>query len=250
LTLYPKDEEFWGLLAPFLFSPERIDGISANVDGILDLAGVESPARILDLCCGIGLHALEFARRGYGVTGVDGCGLYIERAAEQAGQEGLSAEFECAAMTDFLRVNEFDLIVNLFTSFGLHEDPDDDRECLQNVFTSLKRGGNFLLEMMGKEILARDLKERDCREQDGVLLIEERKIVDSWQRLETRYVVVDGDGDGQRELRFDLRPYSAKEIVDLMGECGFADVVVYGDLGGGTYDQDAETMVVVGHKNL
>lgn len=39
---------------------------------------------MLDFSCGFGRHSLEFARRGYDVTGIDITLAYIDYANEQA----------------------------------------------------------------------------------------------------------------------------------------------------------------------
>ena len=51
--------------------------------------------KILDLACGFGRHSLEFARRGYDVTGIDITPAYIDYANEQAKKENLNAKFIC-----------------------------------------------------------------------------------------------------------------------------------------------------------
>jgi len=45
--------------------------------------------------------------------------------------------------------------INLFTSFGYFEDPADDLQVARNLHESLKPGGKLVMEMMGKEVLAR-----------------------------------------------------------------------------------------------
>ena len=48
-----------------------VEKTSNEVDYLTDLCGLRGNERILDLACGYGRHALEFARRGYEVVGVD-----------------------------------------------------------------------------------------------------------------------------------------------------------------------------------
>lgn len=45
--------------------------------------------------------------------------------------------------------------INLFTSFGYFEDPAEDLRVAKNLHESLKPGGKLVMEMMGKEVLAR-----------------------------------------------------------------------------------------------
>ncbi len=50
------------------------------------------------------------------------------------------------------------------------------------------------------------------------------------------------------DAAFLFRPYSAVEITNLLTECGFARVDVYGDLEGHAYDHNARRMITVARK--
>jgi 2-polyprenyl-3-methyl-5-hydroxy-6-metoxy-1,4-benzoquinol methylase len=156
-----EDDRFWETMAPHMFGPQRIEGTPTEVDQVLDLLEVESGAHILDLACGPGRHTLELARRGFRVTGVDRTAAYLERAREQAAEEELEIEFVQADMREFRRPDAFDAAVNLFTSFGFFEHAADDLQVVRNLYDSLKPGGRLLMEMSGKEVLARMFRERD-----------------------------------------------------------------------------------------
>ena len=63
-----EDETLWRELYPYVFPVDRVAAAPAQVSQILSLAAVNGGA-VLDLCCGPGRHSLEFARRGFTVTG-------------------------------------------------------------------------------------------------------------------------------------------------------------------------------------
>ena len=51
---------------------------------------------------------------------------------------------------------------------------------------------------------------------------------------------------GQRiDRSFDLRLYSAVEMIDALHKAGFSSVSIFGDLGAAPYDEKAETLVAV-----
>jgi hypothetical protein len=52
-------------------------------------------------------------------------------------------------------------------------------------------------------------------------------------------------GDDRREFRFTQRLYGAPELDALLRGCGFAEVDVYGSLGGRPYDHRALGLVTV-----
>jgi SAM-dependent methyltransferase len=240
------DDAFWDIWGPIMFSPERWEDTPEEVDNLIDLLDIDPNAKILDLCCGPGRHALEFARRGFSVTGVDRTRKYLEEARRRVEKEKLKLELVQKDMRRFRRPGRFDAALNLFTSFGFFEDQKDDQLMVSNVYDSLKDGGVFVIDMMGKEILARIFRERDWQETNGAIMLEERKVSKGWTWMENRWIMIK---DGKtREFRFSHRPYSAAELTRLMADCGFAETKVYGSLAGTPYDHQAKRLVVVARK--
>ena len=241
-----EQDEFWEAFEPILFAQRHWSAVPVEVEAIISLLQLHPGMSILDLCCGPGRHSLELARRGFYVTGVDRTRRYLDKAAAQAANEGLQIEFVQEDIRNFCRPNAFDAVLNLYTSFGYFEDPQEDRQVATNILRSLKPDGVLVLEIMGKEVLARIFQERSWHEEDGVLILEERKIRSGWNWIDTRWILFQ---DGRRiEKTLSLRLYSAAELTSLLATCGFARSEVYGDLAGSLYDHTAKRLVVVGHK--
>ena len=155
------DDEFWKAVEPVLFTRSHMENAPAEVDSVLELLGLPEGASILDLCCGIGRHSIEFARRGFKVTGVDRTRSYLAVARRQAKKEKIkNVAFIEGDMRTYCSPNTYDAVLNLYTSFSYFEDPEEDRRVLVNVHESLKDGGVFILQMMGKEVIARIFQAR------------------------------------------------------------------------------------------
>jgi SAM-dependent methyltransferase len=244
-----EDESFWAGFHDVLFGPGRWERAAASADGILNLAPTPEGARVLDLCCGPGRFVLEFARRGYRVTGVDRTAAYIEEARGRAAAEQLEIEFVVEDMRRFRREGEFDLALNLFTSFGYFDDPADDLLVARNLCACLKPGGRLVMDLVGKEVLARTFRPQDASWVDPerkVLLLEERVLLDGWDRIETTWTVFREEGRLTRT--FGLRLYSGRELTDLLRDAGFAGVGLYGGIDGSPYDHRAGRLVAIASK--
>lgn len=241
-----EQDAFWETVAPVLFVQRRWSDAPVEVEQVVYLLGLGSGAHVLDLCCGVGRHSLELARRGFQVTGVDRTRLYLDRASRRAEAEGLKVEFVQSDMRTFCRPDAFDAVVNLFTSFGYFEDPEDDRQVAMNVYRSLKSGGAFLIDIVGKEVLARIFRERDWYEENGLLVLQERKVSKNWSWMESRWIMF--KDNNRAELNLSHRIYSAVELASLLAECGFAHIDAYGNLEGIAYDHLARRLVVVARK--
>jgi SAM-dependent methyltransferase len=244
-TWYEQDI-FWKKWAPFLFSKERWENAPEEVTNLLSLLKITSGASVFDLCCGPGRHSLELARRGFSVIGVDRTKIYLEQARKQAETEKLKVKFIQKDMRRFCTPDTFDAAINLFTSFGYFEDAKDDELVIKNMYRSLKDGGVFLIDTMGKEVLARIFLERNWYERDDGIILEERKISKNWNWIENRWIMLK---DGKvEEFKLALRIYSAVELTMLLSKSGFNTIEVYGDLAGAPYDHKAKRLIAVAHK--
>lgn len=246
MTAWHERDDFWETWASRIFDRVRWGNAPAEVDNVIRLLGISQGAHVLDLGCGPGRHSMELARRGFQVTGVDRTASYLEQAKQRAEREGLNIELVNADMRHFRRPGTYDTVVNLYTTFGYFEDPEDDRRVLDNIHASLKTGGKLVMEMMGKEVLGRIFRERDWCEVDGVLFLEERKLSPNWDRTENRWIIV--DGSGRRDFTLSLRLYSAVELCSLLGRSGFHSISTFGGLSGIPYDHAANRLVAVAAK--
>ncbi len=237
------DEAFWTDYAPLLFGGERWAEVPAVVDSILALSAAAPGSSVLDMCCGPGRHALEFAARGHRVTGVDITGPYIEAARDSARAMDLPAEFIQADARTWSRPSAFALAVNLFTSFGYFETRAEDGLMLERIHESLAPGGVFVMDLVGKETAARDFTEGEWFERDGRLILTEFTVVGAWEGLRNRWVVVDGDRRIDRS--WVQRLYAATELRDSLVAAGFSSVDLFGTWAGAPYDASAERLIAV-----
>lgn len=247
MKVWHERDSFWETMP--MFSERLIETAPGEVESILSLLEIAPGSKVLDLCCGIGRHSLEFARRGYRVTGVDRTSVYLQTARDRADAEGVSVEWVQADMRDFVRPEAYVAAVNLSTSFGYFDDPSEDRQVLENLYCSLEPGGRLLLDLMGKEILARIFVPRDWQElPDGSLFLQQREVSRDWTWMDSRWIVVKG---GQRhEYAVKHRIYDGSGLRDLLLDVGFAAVQLHGDLAGVPYDRVARRLVAVAQRAL
>ncbi len=236
-------KEFW---QDFSFGEELMEKAPEEVEKIIELADLKKGMKLLDLCCGVGRHSLEFAKKDFEVTGVDITRDYLEKANKRAENENIDIEFLREDMRDFRREEEYDAVVNLFSSFGYFKKEEDNIQVLENVFDSLKPEGKFVMDVKGKEIIARIFQERDWYETENGYVLEERKVENDWNYLKTRRIkIMDGE---VREHEFGHWLYTAKELKDMIEDVGFDEVDVYSSYDGEYYDREAERLVAVAKK--
>ncbi|WP_030765346.1 class I SAM-dependent methyltransferase [Streptomyces sp. NRRL F-2664] len=240
------DQAFWTDFYPHLFSAER----AAQAERIVErspLLRFPAGARVLDLCCGPGLFTVPLARAGHPVTGVDLSAPLLERARKRCADAGVEVRLVEADMLAFAEPGAFDAVVNMFTSFGYLDRHEDNVQVLRNAHTSLAPGGTLLVDVVGKEVLARRDERVSLSELDGKVLVQRDTVLDDWCRLRSDWYSVDGTRAATASMTIHL--YSARELREMLHGAGFAEVRFHGDYEGGPYDHRAERLIAVATKS-
>jgi SAM-dependent methyltransferase len=138
-----------------------VEQTQEQVDFIWDILELKGQERVLDLACGFGRHALEFARRGCQVTGVDITAEYVNEARKQAVEQGLRLEFICADLRDLTYKAEFDVVLNLADgAIGYLENEDENLKLFDVIASALKPGGKHLMDVCNGGYAARHFPQR------------------------------------------------------------------------------------------
>lgn len=241
-----EDKNFWKGVEQIIFNRNIMASADQEIKQVIKLSGMRKGSRVLDLCCGVGRHSIELARRGFNVVGVDLTEQYINTARKQAIAEGLNIQFIRDDMKRFCQLDYFDAVINMYTAFGYFENPADDRRVINNVYYSLRKGGKLLIQTMSKEILARIFQPRNWHRENGKIVLEERKLTNSWAWINNTWTIF--DKNKRYEYKFGHRLYSAAELTCLLRDCGFDSVKIYGDFDGCDYDQNAKRLIAVAKK--
>jgi len=246
MTEWFKDDTFWLEMYSYIFSDERLDAADDEVEKALALIHFRGKS-VLDLCCGPGRHSIALAKRGFIVTGVDSTSFLLEKAREKARTENLEIEWILEDMRTFVRPATYDLVLNMLTSFGYFENKEDDLQVLRNIYTSLKASGICLLDMVGKELIAKDFQPTISHSQpDGSTIIKRLQITDDWTRLHNEWIYL--KNDKVTEFKFDQTIYSGQELKDRLFRVGFSSVKLFGNLNGEEYGLNGYRLIAVAVK--
>lgn len=242
------DDSFWRGLYPFMFPEQRIADADEQIAKALALT--KPPGKsALDLCCGPGRCSIALAKKGFSVTGVDKTKYLLDKARARARAARVEIEWVEKDMRDFVRPDSFALVVSMFTSFGYFDDRREDMIVLQNIFTSLQPGGACLIEVLGKERLARIFQPTSSTVlPDGTLLVERREIFDNWTRVRNEWLVI--RKGRMKSFKFHHTVYSGLELLERMERAGFARVTLHGNLDGDKFGPDAERLIAIGRKPI
>lgn len=189
-------------------------GTRQEVDFVVAALGLGSGDRVLDVGCGPGRHALELARRGITVHGVDLSPEFVALAAGSASEESLAATFEVLDVRELDVDGAYDAVICLCQGgFGLLGG-DDDAAVLGRIARAVRPGGGLVVSAFHSYFAVRHLEDGEAFDaRTGVL----------------HEVATLRDPEG-REAPFDLwtTTFTAREIRALAEAVGLEVLGVHG----------------------
>jgi SAM-dependent methyltransferase len=182
----------------------------------------ESHTKFLDVACGKGRHSRYIHREGYRVNGID---LSPESIAAAKGYESHDLCFSVHDMREVFQANHYDIVLNLFTSFGYFDKESDHQKAIQAMADNLKEGGLLLIDFMNaKKVIAN-------------LVLEEEKVVEHITFHLKRYVKngfiikeIDFEDDGvQHHYEEKVRALTLIDFTEYLQKAGLNILNLWGD---------------------
>jgi len=240
------DESFWEETYPIMFPRKRFTDTPDEVEKVLQLVKPKGKA-VLDLCCGPGRCSVALASKGFEVTGVDRTEFMLKKAKARARRAKVKIEWVKSDMRDYLQQQRFDLVLSMFTSFGYFDHKDEDLQVLGNMLASLNPGGSMIIDVMGKERLAKIFQPASSDLlPNGTTIVQRREIFDDWTRIRNEWLVI--RKDRVKRYKFHHTVYSGQELRDRLEQVGFHQVKLYGSLDGDEYGPEAQRLCAVAQK--
>ena len=139
--------ELWEKAIPAEVTKQEVDFLLSEFD-------LQPGQHILDIPCGFGRHAIEFAKRGFSVTGIDISKTFIQGLTEKINSENLNIK---AIQADILAVQlseKFSGGTCLGNSFG-YFNFDRMKLFVEKVSSWLETGSKFIINsgMIAESIL-------------------------------------------------------------------------------------------------
>ncbi|GBC61261.1 D-alanine--D-alanine ligase [Desulfonema ishimotonii] len=199
----------------------------SEVDTFIGVLAPSEDSAILDLCCGQGRHALEFARRGFtSVFGLDRSHYLIVRARKINNQEGTNVTFkEGDARKLPFASDTFDHIIIAGNSFGYFESLQDDLKILSEVRRILKPGGKILLDVTDGDYMRKEFQPRSWEWIDKKYFVcRERSLSKDGERIISREVITHVKKGVIADQFYAERLYSGDSLRELFQQANFEDI--------------------------
>ena len=191
------------------------------IKNIVSHLNLDKDDSILDLACGKGRHSIFLNSLGYNVTGLDLSKNSIEYAKTH---ESNSLFFEVHDM----RTNydtKFEVVLNLFTSFGYFENENDNYKVIKTIKSSLKQNGIGVIDFMNSPVVIENLTAQNTYESDGVKF----KLNRSYENgFITKNIEVK-DADKTYHFKEKVRAFSFEDFETMLTNAGLHLIDCFGN---------------------
>ncbi len=200
-----------------------------DTDFIAQSLNLKRGARILDVACGFGRHAVELSSRGYDMVGLDLSMPMLQKALAESQARAQSIKYLHGDMRELAFQDAFDGCYLWQTSFGYFDDRTN-LKVLQGIHRALKPGGRFLLDVVNRDYVLGQMPSRTWWEGSSCIFLEEAEFDYNSSVLYAKRSFIYEDGSPPLEQQSFVRLYSLHELRQMLSLSGFALVEVSGEL--------------------
>ena len=212
------------------------------LDNLVARLGLKPGLRVLDLACGKGRHSVYLAEKGFNVTGVD---LSEESIAYARQLECEHLSFYVQDMRKAFHINYFDVVLNLFTSFGYFEKEGDNLKAISSMTKAVKPGGLVVIDFMNSAQVIRNLVRSEEKTVEGITFRIER-----W--VENGFIVkkIEFDADGHEYVFHErVRVLTLDHFREYFNSTGLKIIHLYGDYQLNGFDEErSDRLIMVAKK--
>ncbi|MFC1553742.1 class I SAM-dependent methyltransferase [candidate division KSB1 bacterium] len=229
-----------------VYSHRNANESEVFINTLTGLIALKPGSSILDLCCGAGRYSILLAKKDFKVTGVDLSEVLIRSAKKKAADLKADVNFEVKDMRSIIYESEFDLIINMFTSFGYFESEAENEKVIRSVYRSLKTGSYFVLDYLNCAQIVTNLQPYDEYKHNNILIQQYRKINRNNNRVEKTIKLI----ENEKEKTFfeSVRLYNPDDLKRMFKQNGFEIKYELGNYLGEEYCEESPRYILIGRK--
>ena len=208
------------------------------IDNLIDYLQIPKGSKLIDIACGKGRHAKYFNKKGMDVVGVDLSQNSINTAKKD---ENKNLQFSVHDMRENYQENAFDVVTNLFTSFGYFENNKDEQKAINAMENNLKKEGILIIDFMNaKKVIAN-------------LVLNEQKMINNIQFDITRQVK-DGfilkdiritDRKEQQQFQEKVKAITLADYSEFITNAGLKIIDIFGNYKLDNFDEEISDRLIL-----
>lgn len=208
---------------------------------ILDNINLPLHSDILDLACGTGRHSILFAQKNYRVTAVDLSRNLLSIARKATEESNVNINFIRSDLRQFSICTRFQLVINLFTSFGYFETDEENYKIITTAYNQLNNSGYFILDFFNSRFIENKLVPESINTYSGQTVIQKRWILG---KRVNKQIIVEKNGIN-KEYNESVRMFTKDELFNSISCAGFRVQKYFGDSNGSDFDLENSPRIII-----
>ena len=201
------------------------------IETLYNFCKFEYSDKIADMGCGKGRHAIYLNSKGCDVTGLD---LSPKNISFAQGFSNDRLHFFVHDMRDEFAKNEYDYVLNLFTSFGYFEQEADNITTLRAFKEALKFDGKVVIDFMNTQKIMKFLRPIEAKIVEGIKF----NIIKSFEAGFIVKTIQFEDKGKQYEFLEKVKAIYLNDFIKYFQMAGLSIKYIFGDYKLGAYDAE------------
>lgn len=198
---------------------------------------ISPQSEVLDLACGKGRHSIFLNSLGYTVRGIDLSASNIKAAKKYENQ---TLDFDVHDMRKPYK-KKFDLVLNLFTSFGYFEQEADHLKTLVSMKKSIRKTGVGVIDFLNSVSVRNNLISNQKITQENIDFKINRVYTNG------RFIKNIAFEDNGQKFHFQesVRAFEYEDFKSLLEKAGMKITSVYGDYQLNSYEKNSSNRLIL-----
>ena len=210
----------------------------AFMEKITTYLNVPEDGELLDLACGRGRHSIHLNQLGYHVTGLD----LSEESIKYAKQfENERLHFDVHDMSKPY-LTKFDIVFNLFTSFGYFEKEEDNQNTINAIKDNLKPNGIGVIDFLNTEYVIDSLIPEETKIIDDITFNLKRFVENGYIIKDISFTFEGNDYNFQERVK----AFTLNDFETMFEKAGLQLLDIFGDYKlGKFYEKQSERLIMI-----
>lgn len=207
------------------------------MNNLINKLQIGKNSSILDLACGRGRYSLYLSNIGHKVTGID---ISKENISEAKKNESDKLNYILHDMRYPLN-QKFDLILNLFTSFGYYEKDTDNLSVIKSIKSNLETDGQAVIDFFNIDYILDNLVEKEEKNIDKTKFIINRY-------LENDLLVKDISillNNKSYKFQEKVKAYRMDDFLAMFKNCNLKLKEIYGDYKLNSFNKNSSNRLIM-----
>jgi SAM-dependent methyltransferase len=213
------------------------------IDNLFRELQLNKNSKVLDLACGKGRHSVYLAQKKIHVTGID---LSLNNISEASKHENSHLSFFTHDMRNAFPFNNFDVVLNLFTSFGYFENEKENIKVLESVSKALVPKGKLVIDFFNLNKVKECAVPFEEKEIAGVKFTVKREIENNF----IAKIISVSDKHEKHHFEDIVLLLSLNDFEKYFSQTGFKIINLFGDYSLKPFDEThSDRLIIIAEKN-